>query len=166
MLTLEELKQELEYLPSTGQFVRLKTHRTVKAGDIAGTAVQLSQHTKKYVRLAVKGKYYKAHRLTFFYMTGHWPVGDVDHINQDSLDNRWDNLRECTHQENGKNQKRYTNNSSGVTGIRQRSNGKWRARIFVQGKHIDLGTYTSFADAVAARQLANKEYGFHENHGQ
>lgn len=81
MLTLEELKQELEYLPSTGQFVRLKTHRT-------------------------------------------------------------------------------------FTGIRQRSNGKWGARIFVQGKHIDLGTYTSFADAVAARQLANKEYGFHENHGQ
>lgn len=166
MLTLEELKQEVEYQPDTGLFIRLKTHRAVKAGDVAGSEVQLSQHTKKYIRMSVKGRYYVAHRLAFLYMIGRWPVGDVDHINQDSLDNRWANLRECSHAENGRNQKKYTNNSSGSTGVIQRANGRWRARIFIQGKHINLGTFDSFEEAVAVRNLANKEYDFHENHGK
>ena len=166
MLTLEDLKKEVEYKPLTGLFYRLKTHRTVKRGDIAGGIHQLSQHSKAYIRIGILGKYYSAHRLAWFYMTGYWPSEDIDHINQDSLDNRWINLRECSHQENGKNQKKYINNTSGVVGVHLRSSGKWRARIFHKGKHINLGHFDSFDDAVTARNAANKELGFHENHGQ
>lgn len=166
MLTIEKLKQEVEYDPLTGIFYRLKTHRAVKKGDIAGCAQQLANHTKTYIRISILGKYYAAHRLAWFYMTGTWPTGEIDHINQDSLDNSWKNLRDCSHQVNGKNQKKYLSNTSGVVGVHQRSSGKWRARIFHQGKHINLGHFNSFDEAVAARNLANKEYGFHENHGQ
>ena len=166
MLTLEKLKQEVEYKPLTGLFYRLKTHRTVKVGDIAGGNHRLSNHSKEYVRVGVLGKYYAAHRLAWFYMTGAWPTKNIDHINQNSLDNRWVNLRECSHQENGKNQKKYINNTTGVTGVQLRPSGKWRARIYHQGKHISLGNFASFEDAVAARELAHKEYGFHENHGK
>lgn len=166
MLTHKALKGEVEYKPLTGLFYRLKTHRTVKAGDVAGGIHQLSQHPKSYIRIGVLGKYYSAHRLAWFYMTGQWPVRDIDHINQDSLDNRWANLRECSHQENGQNQKKYTNNTSGTTGVHLRSSGKWRARIFYKGKHINLGNFDSFDAAVLARKNAAKELGFHENHGQ
>lgn len=166
MFTLEDLKNEVEYEPLTGLFYRLKTHRKVKAGDIAGSIHQLSHHPKAYIRIGIFGKPVSAHRLAWFYMTGSWPTGDIDHINQNSLDNRWENLRECSHQDNGKNQKKYINNTSGVVGVHLRSSGKWRARIFHQGKHINLGQFDSFDAAVAARDIASKGYGFHENHGQ
>jgi len=166
MITLDALKKEVSYDPITGLFKRLKTHRSVKKGDIAGTVCTLSNHSKKYIKLSVLGKYYKAHRLAWFYMTGQFPSGEIDHINQDSLDNRWVNLRDCTRQENCKNLKRYVNNSSGSTGISQRPSGKWRARIHHKGKHINIGHYDSYDDAVAARNLMEKELGFHENHGK
>ena len=166
MFTLEELKAELEYKPLTGLFYRLKTHRAVKAGDIAGGIHRLANHDKAYVRVGIFGRYISAHRLAWFYMTGIWPTKDIDHINQNSLDNTWGNLRECSHQENGKNQKKYTNNSSGVMGVHLRPSGKWRARIFHKGKHINLGHFDSIDAAIAARKLASKEYGFHENHGK
>lgn len=165
-MNLDNLRKELEYDPITGKFFRLRTHRTVKAGDVAGAIVTLSQHSKQYVRLSVFGKYYQAHRLAWFYMLGSWPVGDIDHINQDSLDNRWENLRDCSHAENGRNQKKYLTNTSGRTGIHLRKSGNWRARIFAEGKHINLGTFSSYELAVAARSLAESTYDFHENHGK
>lgn len=165
-MTLDELKEQLEYQPTTGNFIRLKTFRTVKKGDIAGSITSPSKHPKQYIRIRVCNEAHYAQRLAFYYMKGYWPKEDIDHINQNSLDNRWENLREVTHQQNGQNQKRYINNSSGKTGVRQRSNGNWRSRIFVEGKHIDLGTYPSFLDAVAVRIKAEELYGFHENHGK
>lgn len=165
-MNLDDLKQQLYYDPLSGDFFRLKTFRTVKAGDVAGTVVTLSKHCKQYVRVGVFGKYFPAHRLAFFYMLGQWPTEDIDHINQDSLDNRWENLRECSHAENGRNQKKYQNNTSGRTGIRQRESGKWRARIFIKGKHINLGTFSSYELAADARKIAERTYDFHQNHGQ
>jgi hypothetical protein len=166
MPSLEQINKEVSYSTTTGIFTRLKTHRAVKAGDIAGTVSELSQHSKKYIKLSVLGKYYKAHRLAWFCMTGTWPSGDIDHINQNSLDNSWTNLRCVTHAVNGKNQKKYSNNSSGVTGVGQRPNGKWRARIYLRGKHTNLGHFSTYEDAVICRNLAAQEMGFHENHGK
>jgi hypothetical protein len=165
MITLNKLKEELEYNPVTGHFTRLKSHRTVKAGDIAGCVSQKSNHPKCYIKISVLGRYYKAHRLAWFYMTGSWPTGEIDHINQNSLDNSWENLRVVSHAVNGKNQKKYINNTSGHTGVSQRPSGKWRARIYHKGVHINLGHYTTYEEAVESRKKAAKELGFHENHG-
>lgn len=165
-MTLYELKRELYYDPLSGDFFRLRSSRSVKAGDIAGTIVTLSQHSKQYVRVGVFGRYFLAHRLAFFYMLDRWPDGDIDHINQNSFDNSWSNLRECSHAENGRNQKKYLTNTSGCTGIKQRESGKWRARIFVKGKHINLGSFNTYELAADARKVAEKTYDFHQNHGQ
>ena len=42
---------------------------------------------------------------------------DVDHRNGDTLDNRRENLRICTHLENGQNQMKHKTNTSGYKGV-------------------------------------------------
>lgn len=43
---------------------------------------------------------------------------------------------------------------------------KWRATIKVDGVEINLGFFANFEDAAKARATAEKEHGFHENHGK
>ncbi len=165
-LTQEALKARLHYDPLTGLFTHRKTHRGVKAGDVAGCNSWKPGYP--YVRIRFARKYYLAHRLVFLYMIGEMPPADVEIDHKDHVhdNNRWTNLRMVSHPTNGVNQRKYANNTSGVTGIRQRRNGKWRARIFLSGKHIDLGTFTDKEKAIAARDEAEKHFLFHENHGK
>jgi hypothetical protein len=163
-MTQDELKAKLHYNPQTGIFTHLKTHRSVKTGDIAGHA---DKSRNGYIKICInKNKYMYAHRLAFLYMWGYIPNDEVDHIDHNPGNNSWNNLRIVNHKENGKNQKQYISNTSGITGVRQRSNGSWRARIYHQGAHIDLGTYTNKEDAINARVLAEINLNFHKNHGK
>lgn len=164
MITQEELKKQYYYCPTTGNFYHQRTHRKIKEGDIAG-----SSHSSwgNYIRISLgKGQCKLAHRLAYLYMWGYIPQSEIDHIDHNPRNNAWNNLRIVDHPTNGKNQKKYINNSSGVTGVRQRNNSKWRARIYHAGKHIDLGTYITFDEAVSARKQAEIAYNFHRNHGQ
>lgn len=81
----------------------------------------------------------------------------IDHINRNKLDNRRENLRHCTQQENTWNSKTMSNNTSGYTGVYKRNN-KWCARIVVNKKQINLGTFATFEEAVDARKKAEEEY--------
>ncbi len=158
-----ELKEQLHYDPCTGIFTRLRTFRSVKAGDIAGHADHKTRYG--YIRISVCGASYQAHRLAFLYMWGYIPEEEIDHIDHNTGNNMWTNLRIVSHKENGKNQKKYTSNTSGITGVRQRENGKWRARIYFESKHIQLGDYINKEDAVSARKDAEIKYKFHRKHG-
>jgi len=84
----------------------------------------------------------------------------VDHINGHPLDNRKQNLRLASHQENLCNRTSLSsNNTSGVTGVYWRSDrNKWVAQIAVNYKNINLGSFHSFEDAVAVRRQAEKDY--------
>lgn len=83
----------------------------------------------------------------------------VDHINHDTSDNRKENLRICTSAQNAKNQSTHKNNTSGITGVRWvEKQGKWHSYIRVNYKRINLGYYTYFEDAVAARKQAEDLY--------
>jgi hypothetical protein len=86
---------------------------------------------------------------------------DIDHRNFNNLDNRRDNLRPCTHEQNMHNLRKFTTNTSGFKGVswgkRER---KWRARINLSGKEIHIGTYQSAEDAAQAYdEAANRLYG-------
>lgn len=96
-------------------------------------------------------------------MEGYWP-NCIDHIDHDGLNNKWYNLRNTTRAENQKNRRLQANNTSGITGVYRYGN-KWVARIKVNRIQINIGTYADFSDAVYARKSAEKEHGFHENHG-
>lgn len=44
------------------------------------------------------------------------------------------------------------NNTTGHRGVYRRDNNRWRASIGFQGKQYNLGTYSTFEEAVAARK--------------
>lgn len=142
------------YKKSNGQKLGYK-HKVTK-GD----------HYAYYIRIAHKGKYYYAHRLAMFYISGSCPP-QVDHINGDTLDNSKSNLRPTTAFGNMKNMKRTRANTSGFTGVHfYKRDKKWEAKIHVNGRSIILGRFLELEDAIKARKKANIEYGFHENHGR
>ena len=110
---------------------------------------------------------YLAHRLVWLWHTAEWPADEIDHINGDRLDNRIENLRVVTCQENHKNKKLPSTNTSGVMGVCfHKQAQKWEAYIKVDGKKKYLGLFTDWFEAVCARKSAENKYGYHENHGR
>ena len=90
-----------------------------------------------------------------------------DTIDQDPLNNRWSNLRAVPHSENMRNVSLRKDNTSGVCGVSMnRRSGKWFAQLGVDGKVLNLGTFVHLDDAVMARKKAERQKGFHVNHGK
>lgn len=58
-----------------------------------------SVDTYGYLIFKIKGKQYKAHRIAWLLNYGSFPETELDHINRNKLDNRIENLRECTRKE-------------------------------------------------------------------
>ena len=165
-LTQERLKSLLSYDPETGDFTWLVGGRRRQLGEIAG-GPQCVGSEKFYVVIGIDGKLYYAHRLAWLCTYGAWPKNHIDHIDQDSTNNRLINLRDVSHAENHKNQKLRNRNTSGVTGVYFHNKAqKWAAQIKANGKYIHLGLFSLKDDAVRARRNAEVEYGFHPNHGR
>lgn len=78
---------------------------------------------------------------------------EVDHRNRNGLDNRRENLRVCTNQQNKMNRGRFSSNTSGFKGVSLTDHGTYQARIQVNKKRINLG---SFADATQAARAYDK----------
>ena len=84
---------------------------------------------------------------------------DVDHMNHQRYDNRKNNLRVCSHRNNGKNLSLAKNNTSGITGVRfDNKLQKWIVEIMVNYKTIWLGTFDKSDDALKARREAEDKY--------
>lgn len=145
MLTQADLKKLLHYDRETGAFTwALKFCKKVRVGGVAGTA----QHG--YVRIAILGTFYYAHRLAWLYMQGRWPVDQIDHINGVRSDNRWVNLREATNSTNQQNlRKAKKHNQQGLLGVTKNRRG-FSARIRTNGVTKHLGTYRTIELAHAA----------------
>lgn len=127
-LTQEKLKELLIYEPETGLFFRKKWNKHIGCRDNTG-----------YIKIQLLCTVYKAHRLAFLYMQGFMPEF-VDHINRNTYDNRWCNLRAVTHSENIRNAKIAKNNKSGYKNV-SLLRGKWRARGIFYNRHFHLGLF-------------------------
>ncbi len=168
MLSQSELKKQLSYSKETGIFTRLVSNTpTVSVGDVAGSKETHPETGKTYVRVRVNNKRYLAHKLAWFYSYGKWPTNLIDHIDGDSTNNRIDNLRQASPQENCRNRRMPVNNTSGFCGVVwHKRDHVWQASIRLGGnvkKH--LGCYRHIGDAIKARKEALINYGFHRNHG-
>lgn len=83
----------------------------------------------------------------------------VDHINGNGLDNRKENLRLVSRNQNMRNlNHKRSNNSSGYRGVcYDKNSGKWLSYIYVNSKQIKLGRFSEIKDAALAFDKAAKE---------
>lgn len=107
-----------------------------------------------------KRKNIKVHKLVAMAFLNHKPNGTlkivIDHINNDSLDNRLENLQIITQRENAyKNQGKYTSQYKGVSFIKKYN--KWMATIYLNKKNKNLGLFNNEYDAYLAYQNKLKE---------
>jgi hypothetical protein len=145
-LTLDRLRELLEYDPATGDF-RWLVNRGINntKGRRAGTV-----NSRGYRVIEINEKAYREQRLAWFYVTGKWPEHEIDHRDRDRQNNRFSNLREATRSENTRNKVCKKSGRTGIRGVTQRENGKFRAIITVHQRRIHLGTYNTKEEAQAA----------------
>lgn len=155
ILTQEELKTQLHYNPETGIFTRKIPKQSIKVGASAGCL------NGGYIQISVLNKKYAAHRLAWLYMTGDWPIDQIDHINGIRDDNRLCNLRECSQSENMMNIPKNKSNKSGIKGVFFDSHAKkWRASCRLDGKKVFLGSFVSPELAgIAYKNFAKLHHG-------
>lgn len=83
----------------------------------------------------------------------------VDHIDNNPLNNSRSNLRVCTPSQNHHNIRRNTKNTSGYKGVsRKRRDGSWQTSITTNGKRIWLGAFDTPEAAYEAYCAAAREY--------
>jgi hypothetical protein len=139
--------QTLEYID--GRLHWLKSQGGAKAGSAVGCLSKDGYRVFQY-----RKKQWYEHRIVWEMHNGEIPDGlFIDHINRDKADNRIENLRLVTTQENGFNR--------GAKGYRfVEREGKWKAAIKKDGTIIHLGyfrTENEAADAYAkAKEIHHK----------
>lgn len=148
-LTQARLRELLDYDPFTGIFtwrVNLRGRGgAVKVGKVAG-----SYDTKGKLQIKVDGTLYFAHRLAFLWVTGEWPMDQVDHINRDCKDNRWWNLREASNVENCRNRSAPRGKHFDLPrGVHLLPSGRYAATIFEDGRQRHLGVFDTPHEAHA-----------------
>lgn len=175
LISVETLRELLDYDELTGALRwKARDARWFKSGGDrqwngrhAGNRLTCIDKTNGYICFTLFDKPYRAHRAAYAIHHGVWPKNQIDHINGIRDDNRILNLRDVSNQENSKNQKRSSRNTSGVVGVYWcNKEDKWRSQIAVVGRVKTLGAFTNKLDAIAARKQAEIDYGYHENHGR
>jgi hypothetical protein len=159
MHSIEQIRQVLRYDPVLGRFFWAAKRRGKQIGQQAG-----SFDAHGYGQIRIDGALYKEHRLVWAYVTGEWPTAQIDHINHDRRDNRFENLRLADNVENHRNRPMQRNNTTGIAGVSY-DRGRYVAYINAGGRKHYLGRHASLEGAGQARADAMRRMGFHENHG-
>lgn len=99
-----------------------------------------------YRVIRIEGKSYKAHRIVWALINGHFPTDQLDHIdgNKDN-NNKLLNLREVTSRQN--NQNRKIHREGKFPGIYLLPSGNWAAQYSIKGKINYIGTFTTKEEA-------------------
>jgi hypothetical protein len=88
------------------------------------------------------------HRAIWEYHNGPIPFGSqIDHIDRDPLNNRIENLRLCSQNQNQINSKIPANNTTGYKGVLKTPSGKFQARLGYNGKKLYLGLFDTAQEA-------------------
>ena len=167
MSEFDTFSRLLTYRKTTGKFYwkkrGVKSFDSVYSGKEAGT-IHVSSTGRKSIKIKVKGKNYFAHRVAWLLVTGKWPEGVVDHKDHDSLNNKWNNLRDITQQDNMRNRKMSSTNTSGYPNVYVCGrSGKYIAKVMPVGV---IGRFDCPKEASKAASKARMELGYSESHGK
>ncbi len=150
LLTADQVRSVLLYDPNTGEF-RWKVN--VGAGGRAGALTGCPDRLG-YLRIRFRGFCWYSNRLAWLIMTGEWPEYEVDHKDLNKANNKWNNLRHTTHNQNTYNQIPGKKSKTGLRGVGISSSGKFTAYIGAGGKFHYLGSFDTPERASAVRSAA------------
>ncbi len=164
-LSQSRLKRLLTYNPNTGDFFWLPRENASpqwngRYGNTkAGSNIRSRGHIY-YRKINIGGNIYSAHRLAFFYMTGEIPKG-VDHIDGNSLNNAWSNLRPANQSQNMANSRLGAHNTTGYKGVHfHKKNKCYVAYISVNRRRQHLGCFATAKEAHEAyKKAATERFG-------
>jgi hypothetical protein len=119
--------------------------------DFTWSASLPSKRSTPYAAAWSKGVTSKTRKIYMHRFLLGFPVGGVDHVNGNSLDNRRANLRRCNQSQNSANRRKGTATSSKFKGVCRHRN-KWKAQIGgAQGVRTKyLGVFEDEEDAARA----------------
>ena len=111
-----------------------------------------------YLGGRVNGERLLAHRVVWYFETGNWPNKQIDHIDGNPKNNKFENLREASNAENSRNSKS-RKGSSKYKGIYWRSDKSlWRVQLMIDGKRKEIGHFKDEKEAARAYNLAAIEH--------
>lgn len=143
-LTVDRLRSLLNYDGETGTFTWRVSRGPNRAGALAG-----SLRKDDYVDIGIDGRLYLAHRLAWLYVHGRWPAAEIDHRDHDRGNQKIANLRESTRSQNMANARRRRASGSGIKGVSwHRTNRRWVARVYEDGREITRRQFTDIKDAA------------------
>jgi hypothetical protein len=153
-VTQERVRELFDYRDGN-LFWKIRSARCIKIGDMAGW-----ENGNAYKKVRVDGKIEYVHRVVFLYHHGHLPTY-VDHKDLNPANNRIENLREATRNDNARNKSKQKNNTTGYIGVSfRKDSNKFRAMIAVNSKSIRLGSYlTAYEAALAYNEAAKRFHG-------
>jgi hypothetical protein len=155
---IEQLNELFEIVPipksqigtHSGLVWKIKRNGTKGIGSVAGNKRPSSITPGRFDWVVyVDGRYYTTSRVIYLMANGVDPGEfQVDHEDQNPLNNNVWNLRLLTSSPQCHNKKPRIDNKSGAVGVSQRKNGKWQAELVDKGKHFYLGTHTCLIEAA------------------
>ena len=155
MITQERLKELFEY-QDNGTFVRKRN----------GSPIVASMKNRRYARMFVdKGIVCAVHRMIFLWHHGYLPKV-IDHIDNDRTNNRIENLREVTQQQNCLNRVAHKNNRSGYKNVHlDKAMNKWTVQISIDRKRRVFGYFDDVELAgLVAEEARDKYHGEFARH--
>ena len=157
MITVELLNELFDYRDGKLYWKKSSKGRTV--GREAG-----SVNSAGYRIVMINYKHYLAHRIIYFMFNNKF-TQYVDHIDCDKLNNRIENLREATVNQNHQNTKLDGRNKTGVKNVSKRGN-KYRVGFTHHRKSIHCGYYDTLEEAEKAAKInrikLHQEFARHE----
>ena len=148
----EYVRYLFDYDASEGK-LKWKNHLTKsnRNGQYAG-----SINGKGYYCVTINKKSFRIHRLIWLYHKGFLP-DIIDHKDLNKLNNRIENLREATIQQNNANKSGLGSNT-GFKGIRWVQSRK-KYKVYITHNHVNyyLGLFTNLDEAVEAHRKKNLE---------
>jgi hypothetical protein len=164
LLNIANLKSQLSYNPDTGQFKWKVPGRGRRASLVAGCVKRKGGNVWR--RIVFEQQEYTSGQLAWAFMTGKLPDFIVDHIDQNPLNDQWNNLRRGDQCVDQRNHKKSSRNTTGVVGVKwHKTSSKFHAFIGTGGKQKYLGSSADFFDAVCIRKKAEIEYNYSPQHG-
>jgi uncharacterized Fe-S cluster-containing protein len=153
-MSIEAMKQALEALDYDAETGELFWND--KAAPKVKNKPAIAKNYQGYIYLKVRGKMILGHRIAWFKHYGSFPIGVIDHINGNILDNRIANLRDIPQSVNMQNQRKaMVDNKTGLLGVSQKGK-KYRAQITINQVKKYLGYFDTPELAHQAYLIAKR----------